>query len=375
MESPVPGTILRNTIVVSVGAWVLIKLQPVIALSPFGTSAVIWTGAVTAVGATLIAIAQIDIKRVLSYSVSAYMGLVFIAVGTNQIQVALILLLTYAISMALLVMSTGGIILNNISQDLRQYGGLWSRRPISGLSYLIGAVSLVALPPLGGFWALTKMVNNLWDAYPEMAGVVIAVEALTAFSVIRMFCLIFGGQTKPMTVRSPEGLWALVLPMTVLAGFALHIPMILAQWDLLPDWQRMTTRATLTLVGATVLGGATSAFIYLTNTWRKPIEFKPKLVQDFFAYDMYTAKIYRLTVVFAVGLVSQIIDWLDRYLVDGLVNLVGLFTVFSGQTLRYNTSGQTNFYALSIVLGVALFVFIVSLPFFLTSGIVVQLPF
>jgi NAD(P)H-quinone oxidoreductase subunit 5 len=219
------------------------------------------------------------------------------------------------------------------------------------------------------------MVNNLWDAYPEMAGVVIAVEALTAFSVIRMFCLIFGGQTKPMTVRSPEGLWALVLPMTVLAGFALHIPMILAQWDLLPDWQRMTTRATLTLVGATVLGGATSAFIYLTNIWRKPIEFKPKLVQDFFAYDMYTAKIYRLTVVFAVGLVSQIIDWLDRYLVDGLVNLVGLLTVFSGQTLRYNTSGQTNFYALSIVLGVALFVFIVSLPFFLTSGIVVQLPF
>jgi NAD(P)H-quinone oxidoreductase subunit 5 len=375
MESPVPGTILRNTIVVSVGAWVLIKLQPVIALSPFGINAVIWTGAVTAVGASLIAIAQIDIKRVLSYSVSTYMGLIFIAVGTNQIQVALILLLTYAVAMALLVMSTGGIILNNISQDLRQYGGLWSRRPISGLSYLIGAVSLVALPPLGGFWALTEMVNNLWDTYPAMAWVVIAVEALTAFSVTRQFCLVFGGETKPMTVRSPEGLWALVLPMTILAGFALHIPMILAQWDLLPEWSRVTTQATLILVGATALGCGTSAFIYLTNIWRKPIELKPKFVQDFFAYDLYTATIYRFTVVFAVGLVSQLIDWLDRYLVDGIVNLVGLFTVFGGQTLRYNTSGQTNFYALSIILGTTLFVFIVSLPFFLTSGVVMRLPF
>ena len=79
-----PGTILRNTIVVSTGAWVLIKLQPVLALSSFAGNFMIGVGAVTAIGAGLIAIAQIDIKRSLSYSVSAYMGLVFIAVATQQ---------------------------------------------------------------------------------------------------------------------------------------------------------------------------------------------------------------------------------------------------------------------------------------------------
>ena len=124
MEGPMPATILRNTIVVSTGAWVLIKLQPVLALSPVAGNVMIGVGAVTAIGASLIAIAQIDIKRSLSYSVSAYMGLVFIAVGTQQDAIALRLLFTYAIAMSLLVTSVGGVVLNTITQDLTQYGGL-----------------------------------------------------------------------------------------------------------------------------------------------------------------------------------------------------------------------------------------------------------
>ena len=58
-----PLQFLRNTIVVSTGAWVLIKLQPVLALSPVALTVMIAIGTVTAIGASLIAIAQIDIKR------------------------------------------------------------------------------------------------------------------------------------------------------------------------------------------------------------------------------------------------------------------------------------------------------------------------
>jgi NAD(P)H-quinone oxidoreductase subunit 5 len=355
MEGPMPATILRNTIVVSTGAWVLIKLQPLFAASPVALNTMIWIGAVTALGASAIAIAQIDIKRSLSYSVSAYMGLVFIAVGTQQDQTALILLLTYAIAMALLVMSTGGIILNNISQDLRQYGGLWSRRPISGICYLVGAASLVAFPPFGCFWALSKLINALWVTTPWLVGVIIAVNALTAFSITREFSLIFGGKATPMTTRSPEGLWALVLPMTVLMGFALHVPLVLKQLNLLPDWAMISTPVTAALVGSTLIGAGSAVFIYLNNSIPKPIELPIKAVQDFFAYDFYTAKLYRITIVFVVGVVSQIIYWLDRFIVDGFINLIGLATMFGGQTLRYNVSGQTQFYVLSIMLGLALF--------------------
>ena len=363
MEGPMPATILRNTIVVSTGAWVLIKLQPVLALSPFASSFMVAVGATTAIGAGLIAIAQIDIKRSLSYSVSAYMGLVFIAVGTQQDITALKLLFTYAIAMSLLVMSIGGIILNTITQDLTQYGGLWSRRPISGICYLVGAFSLVAFPPLGCFWTLTEMAENLWASHPWLVGVLVIVNGLTSFSLTREFCLIFGGKPKPMTVRSPEGLWSLVLPMTVGMGLAFHTPILLNQWGLLPQFSEIDLNIAGALTLATIFGVGAGSFVYLNNSIAKPIQLKPKAVQDFFAYDLYTEKFYRITIIFVVGLVSRFVYWCDRFLVDGVINFVGLATIFSGESLKYNTSGQAQSYVISIMLGLGLFIAIVCFPF------------
>ncbi|MCT7989349.1 NAD(P)H-quinone oxidoreductase subunit F [Laspinema olomoucense] len=362
MEGPIPSTILRNSVVVATGAWVLVKLQPVLALSEIATTTAIYIGAVTAVGASAIAIAQIDIKRSLSYSVSAYMGLVFIAVGTGETKTALMLLLAHAVAMALLIMANGGIIWNTITQDLTQYGGLWSRRPISGLAFLVGVAGLVALPPFGGFWALLTMAENLWPTHPELVGVLVVVNGLTAFSVIREFGLIFGGKPKPMTVRSPEVHWPMVLPMVVLMGVTLHIPLILMQWNLLPNWANLNIPVAGVLVGSTVVGGGLGAFVYMSDRIPKPVKFGPQSLQDFFAYDFYTAKLYKLTIVFAVGFVSQIVSWFDRYIVDGLVNLVGLFTLFSGQGLKYNVSGQTQFYALTILSGIAVLGILLAWP-------------
>lgn len=355
MEGPLPSTILRNSVVVATGAWVLIKLQPVLALSPVASTVTIAIGAATAVGASLIAIAQIDLKRSLSYSVSTYMGLVFIAVGTGQEQTALILLLTYACAMALLVMSTGGIVLNSITQDLTQYGGLWSRRPISGISYLVGAAALVAFPPLGGFWALLQLSDNLWETQPALVVVLLLVNAFTAFSIIREFGLIFCGKITQMTTRSPEGLWPLVVPMTILTGFTLHLPLLLLEWQLLPDLAAINKTVAGLLILSSAIGFGLGGLIYMNDNWPKPVKFGPQALQDFFAYDFYTAKLYRLTIVFAVGVVSKIIYWFDRYIIDGAVNFVGLATVFGGEGLKYNVTGQSQFYLLTILIGLTLF--------------------
>ncbi|MFM6056865.1 MAG: NAD(P)H-quinone oxidoreductase subunit F, partial [Microcystis aeruginosa] len=360
MEGPMPATIMRNTVVVSTGAWLLVKLEPVLQLSPLTLQVMIIVGSVTAIGAGLIAIAQIDVKRSLSYSVSAYMGLIFIAVATGQTETALVLLFTYAIAMSLLVMVVGNIIWNNISQDLSQYGGLWSRRPVSGICYLVGAASLVALPPFGGFWALARMADRLAEVSGLLLLVLLLVNALTAFSVTREFCVFFGGKIKPMTLRSPEALWPLVIPMTVTMGFAIHVPILLAQWHLLPS--NLNLGVAFLLVLSTAGGVIPAAYIYLNENISKPIVFQPKALQDFFANDLYTAQLYKVTIVFVVGLISQIINWIDTFLVDGIVNLVGLATVFGGQSLKYNVSGQTQFYFLSIILGVALIGIIICWP-------------
>ncbi|OAB59935.1 NAD(P)H-quinone oxidoreductase subunit F [Phormidium willei BDU 130791] len=364
MEGPYPATILRNTVVVSTGAWVLIKVQPIIALSPFGSSVVFAIGAATAVGTSLISVAQIDVKRVLSYLTSAYLGIVFIAVGIGATQAALGLLLTYALAMSLLIMSTGGIVLNNITQDLTQYGGLWSRRPISGLCLMVGGVSLVALPPFGGFWSLVQIADALWETRPGLFAVVLAVNAIVAFSVTRLFGRMFAGELTDFTRRSSEGLWLLVLPMTILTGVTLHLPLLLAQWQLLPDWAMVNRSLAVLLTWSSLVGIGLGAVVYLNPNWKKPVKLSSQAIQNFFAYDFYTPQLYKGTIIFAVDRISKAVYWLDRYIVDGAVNFVGFATVFGGESLKYNTNGRSQFYAFSIILSVAIFILLTTLPYF-----------
>lgn len=353
MEGPIPSTILRNSVVVATGAWVLIKLEPVLALSPVVLTTMIAIGSLTALGGTLIAIAQIDVKRSLSYSVSAYMGLVFIAVGTGQTDAALLLILSHALAQALLVMSTGSIVLNSITQDLTQLGGLWSRRPISGLCYLVGVAGLISLPPFGGFWALLKLADGLWATYPWLVAILLLVNGLTAFSMIREFGLIFAGSPKQMTGRSPENFWLVTLPMMVLMGLTLHLPLILQSLSLLPSWATLNQDMALLLLWSSLIGGGIGAVVYVGQSVSKPIQLPWKRLQTFFAFDLYTPQLYRSSIVFCVDWASRLTDWFDRKVIDGAVNLVGLVSLFSGEALKYSNSGQGQFYFLTITLGVA----------------------
>jgi NAD(P)H-quinone oxidoreductase subunit 5 len=340
-----------------------VKLEPVLALSPFVLSATIFIGAVTAIGGSIIALAQIDVKRTLSYLVSAYMGMIFVAVGVGQTQAALLLVFTHAVSMALLITSIGGIIWNSITQNVTQLGGLWSRRPISGLAFLVGTLGMVAFPPFGSFWAILELISGLRHTHPWLVGVLLLVNALTAFGLTRVFCLLFGGEANPMAQRSPEVHWPMMLPMTVLLGFVLHVPLLLQAWNLLPSWVEINTDMALLLIWSTIFGGSMSAVVYLGNTIPKPVRFPLQSLQNLVSYDFYTPKLYRSSVVFGVDLISRLASWIDKYLVDGVVNLFGLVTLFSGQNLKYSTSGATQFYALTVLLGVVSLGFFLCFPF------------
>jgi NAD(P)H-quinone oxidoreductase subunit 5 len=259
-------------------------------------------------------------------------------------------------------MSTGGIVWNSITQDINQLGGLLSRRPISALAFIVGGLGLIAFPPLGGFWALAELANALWKTQPLLVAVVIAVNALTAFSLSREFSLIFGGKPKQMSERSPEVHWPMVLPMVILLGFVLHLPLILQSLSLLPSWVNLNKDVALLLIWSSIFGVSISGVIYL-GKWQNPIRLPWKGLRDLFAYDFYTAQIYRLTIVAGVGQISKFTDMLDRLVIDGIVNFVGLFSLLGGQGLKYSTSGQTQFYAFTILLGISVLGMWVAWPF------------
>jgi NAD(P)H-quinone oxidoreductase subunit 5 len=352
MEAPVPATVLRNAVVVGAGAFVLIKLAPVISLSQVLLNTLVILGVATAICCSLIAIAQVDIKRVISYSLSAYIGLVFIAVGTQNLDSARFILFNESFGMALLYMSTGSIIWTNITQDLTQLGGLWSRRPLTALSLFVAGISFIAMPPLGGFWGFLQLVESLWLEQPWLVGVILIVNGLTAFSLTRLFCRIFLGRSQPMAERTYEPFWLISLPTISLAVFICHLPIILRNLGMLPNWEEFQMQLAPLLLWSSGIGIAASGLIYGMNSIAKPIKLPVPSIQNFFTYDFYVQRFYQLTIVWLVAVSARVINWFDRYIIDGLVNLVGIGTLFSGQALKYTTSGQSQLYILLAFSGV-----------------------
>ncbi|MDA0672705.1 MAG: NAD(P)H-quinone oxidoreductase subunit F [Cyanobacteria bacterium] len=354
MEGPNPASILRNSVVVTCGAYVLIRMQPVVVLSPVALSALVVVGTITAVGASLVAIAQVDIKRTLSYSTSAYLGLVFIAVGTEWPGVALMILLTHAIAKALLFMAAGGVILTTTCQDLTEMGGLGRKMPATTLAYSVGALSMVGLFPLGCFWGYRLGIDFLWKSQPVLVGVFLLVNFLTALNLTRVFRLVFLGDTQPKTRRAPEVLWPMAVPMVFLAVFNLMVPLVMQRLYLLPPWQYINVTALVLLVVSGLAGVTVGAAIPLSKALARSRQRTFRIAQDLLAYDFYTERLYQLTV---VGLVSQLArasNWFDRYVVDGFVNAIGFASLLGGESLKYSISGQSQGYLFTIVVGVSL---------------------
>ncbi|MEH2420933.1 MAG: NAD(P)H-quinone oxidoreductase subunit F [Nostoc sp.] len=371
MEGPNPASVMRNSLVVAGGAYLLYKLQPLLALSPVALNTLVVMGTVTAIGATLVSIAQIDIKRSLSHSTSAYMGLVFLAVGLQQGGVALMLLLTHAIAKALLFMSSGSVILTTQSQDLTEMGGLWSRMPATTTAFVVGSAGMVTLLPLGSFWAMLAWADGFVNISPWVIGVLLLVNGLTALNLTRVFRLVFWGKPQQKTRRTPEVGWHMALPMVILTVLTLLVPLMLQQWYLLPNWQSINWYVAFALFASTVVGVGLGCTVYLHKAWSRSRILAWRFLQDLLGYDFYIDRVYRVTVVSAVELLSKISAWSDRYLVDGLVNLVGFATILGGQTLKYSISGQSQGYMLTILVVVSVLGFFISW----SSGLLDKLPF
>ncbi len=354
MEGPNPASILRNSVVVTCGAYVLIRLQPIVVLSPVALATLVVVGSITAVGASLVALAQIDLKRTLSYSTSAYLGLVFIAVGTEWPGVALMILLTHAVTKALLFMSVGAIILTTNCQDVTELGGLGPKMPATTMAYGVGALGMVGLFPLGCFWGYRLGIDFLWNDHPELVAIFLLVNLLTALNLTRVFRLVFLGEAQPKTRRAPEVAWTLALPMVTLTVFTLLVPLVMQKLYLLPPWTYVNKAALVLLVLSGLVGIGVGATVPLSKTLIRSMSRPVRLLQDLLAYDFYTERLYRVTVVGLVRYLAIASDWFDRYVVDGLVNSVGFVSLLGGESLKYSISGQSQGYLFTIVVGVSL---------------------
>ncbi|MEX1323243.1 MAG: NAD(P)H-quinone oxidoreductase subunit F, partial [Synechococcaceae cyanobacterium] len=234
MEGPNPASILRNSVVVTAGALVLMKLMPLLQLSLIATDVLLVVGTISAVAGALVALAQVDLKRAFSYSTTSYMGLVFVAIALQQPGIALLLLLCHGLAKALLFMSVGGVIASTNCQDLTELGGIGRRMPATLSAYLVAAAGLVGLLPLGCYWCYGQAVEALSHSALPFAAVFLLTNLLTAANLTRVFRSLFLERPMPKTRRTPEVNWLMALPMVSLTVVVLLTPLLMQRIDPVP---------------------------------------------------------------------------------------------------------------------------------------------
>jgi len=354
MEGPNPASILRNSAVVTCGALVLLKVMPLLRFSPLAVNVLLVVGTISAIGGALVAIAQVDLKRAFSYGTSSYLGLVFIAIALQQPAVALLLLFAHGLAKALIFMGVGSVICTTNCQDLTELGGLGARMPATTSAFLVAGAGLTGLFPLGCFWCFGLLVQALLPSHPFLAAVVLSTNLLTAFNLVRVYRQVFLDTPHPKTRRAPEVGWLMALPMVSLSVMVLLLPLVFQRLNPVPGLAAINTSSVALVVASGALGVVAGSLVRLDRFWSRSVLKPLRAVQDLLAYDFYTDKLYRATIVRLVASFADLTNRFDQEVVTGLANRLGVLSMQGAEGLKLAVSGQMQTYVLTAVLGIVL---------------------
>jgi len=203
MAGPTPvSALIHAATMVTSGVFLLTRLNPILAeAETWSLGLIAWVGALTALFAATIAVAQNDIKRVLAYSTVSQLGYLFLAVGVGGYVPAIFHMVTHAFFKALLFLGSGSVIHGlHDEQDMRRMGGLRLFMPVTAMTFIVGWLAIAGVPPFSGFWSKDEILLYAWNADAIggkalwVIGLVTAL--LTAFYMTRQVILTFFGRTR-----------------------------------------------------------------------------------------------------------------------------------------------------------------------------------
>jgi NADH-quinone oxidoreductase subunit L len=263
MAGPTPvSALIHAATMVTAGVYMIARSHPLFALAPASQEVVAIVGALTAIFAATIGLAQFDIKKVLAYSTISQLGFMVSAVGMGATVAGIFHLATHAFFKALLFLGAGSVIhamehghhivehahghgepgrgskktqryrhaIPFDPNDMRLMGGLGSRMPLTFWTYVIGAAALAGLPPLAGFWSKDEILaeafhKGLGDHGNPMFAIafflLLAAAFLTAFYMTRQVLMVFLGRPRHAAAEhAPESPRVMTYVLVTLAVFA-----------------------------------------------------------------------------------------------------------------------------------------------------------
>ena len=179
MEGPTPvSALIHAATMVTAGVYMVCLLSPMFEYAPIAKQIVTLIGAVTALFAATVGLAQNDIKRVIAYSTCSQLGYMFFAAGVGAYQAAMFHLFTHAFFKALLFLGAGSVIHGmHHEQDMRKMGGVWKYMPITYAVMTIGTLAItgVGIPGVelgfAGFYSKDTIIEAAFAAGQQYGGV------------------------------------------------------------------------------------------------------------------------------------------------------------------------------------------------------------
>jgi NADH-quinone oxidoreductase subunit L len=378
MEGPTPvSALIHAATMVTAGVYLLHRT--IFLFPPDVLLVVGWIGAFTALLAAVLACVQDDIKRVLAYSTVSQLGYMMAAIGAGLSAAGFFHLLTHGLFKALLFLGAGAVIHAVHSNDLPHMGGLAKKMPQTALVFVIGTLSLAGIPLFGGFLSKEEILGATLAGNQIGPFILLMIVAfLTAFYMFRVvFLAFFAGPAKagPHDARTsgpPSGgpthhaphdpPAAMLLPLWLLALLSLGVGVYSTITGHFlsfgpPEGEHAPAWLTPAAVGVALAGIALAWLTYQ----RRAIDaaklagaFAPirrAALARFWIDDVYEGVLGMTLFTF-----SRIIGWLDRYLVDGVLNVLSAWTVTSGGVLRTIQSGRAQDYVYGVAVGLLILI-------------------
>lgn len=370
MEGPTPvSALIHAATMVTAGVYLVVRLHPVFMHTPLTLHTIGIVGGATSLFAALCAVGQTDLKRVLAYSTVSQLGLMFLACGVGAFYAAMFHLTTHAFIKGLLFLAAGNVVhMLHGTTEMAKMGGLAKIFPKTHWLFLIGALAMSGIPPLGAFFSKELILEQEYLAgFNTLFYIGLAASILTAFYLTRAYCLTFLGPIRleakmlaivkeaPRIMLVPVALLAILSILggflgfafgktAVLEGFLAEVGVTLAEKE--PSNAFLFTFETLIAVCGALFGVVAAAVLYIQFAERlgKPLTV---LRKAFFIDEIYWA----LLVLPLKGLSRLIAEIFEPEVFDGSICLLTKATQGIACRLQRFQSGQIRSYAAWMVIG------------------------
>lgn len=369
MEGPTPvSALIHAATMVVAGVYLVARLFPVFSFDGVALDIVAYVGAFSAIFAAIIACTQTDIKRVLAYSTMSQIGYMMFALGVARnggesslgFTASMFHLFTHAFFKSLLFLCAGAVIHLVHSNDMKDMGGLRKLMPVTNICFLIACLAIAGIPPFAGFFSKEEILTAAYNSNKLIYFIGLFTSALTAFYMFRLYFSIFWNKEPHMhDAHHGEGSMTMKLPLiilaicTVIAGFA-HFGSFVSA-----DGKPLETHIDLIFSIAPVVLAIAAIFI-ASMLYKKANDRPDKIANTLSALyrsayrKFYIDEIYLfITKKILFNLVGKPAAWIDKNIVDGLMNAIAAVTAKISAVIKGLQSGKVQNYALYFFAGVA----------------------